>query len=234
MNSIDFPEFIIVGRSQREYAAIFALSEEELSTKRFLDIGGGVSSFLAETEGRFPNRHMAVDPLYANTVDQIRHQGFRDIETAAHQLQKHAADFCWDGHPFRSLDELKQERKQALEHFCTHFSAAPEHYLSASAKQIPLPDKCSDIVLISHLLFLYERQLGFADHLEILSEAIRLAQQEVRIFPVVDFTGKTSALLAPLRESLQQIFPVEFLIQEVDYHFMKGADAVLRIRRQPE
>ena len=90
-----------------------------------------------------------------------------------------------------------------------------------------MADRSFDLVLCSHLRFLYDHRLDLAFHTAALLEMLRVGL-EARIFPLLDLSGKPSALVAPVAERLRGIgFRVS--LEKVGYEFQKGGNHMLKI-----
>ena len=77
-------------------------------------------------------------------------------------------------------------------------------------------------------MFLYSDQLGLEFHLKAILELCRVAK-EVRIFPLLDLSHKTSAHLEPVLQGLVDA-GLKTSIETVDYEFQRGANQMLRIQ----
>ena len=105
---------------------------------------------------------------------------------------------------------------------------AEGRYLKAELPHLPFGDRCFDLALCSHFLFLYSRQLSQEFHRQALCELARVAG-EVRVFPLVDLAGGVSEHLVPLENELRSV-GYAWEILPVAYEFQKGADKLLRIQ----
>jgi SAM-dependent methyltransferase len=212
------------GRDAAEYEAFFGLRGLGAEL-RILDCGAGPSSFTAEmaAQGR---PAVAVDPLYrldASTIErQVAEAGrvMLDGLVAAHQR------FVWDhcGSP----EALIACRLATMRRFLCDYEAGRQEgrYLAAALPHLPFPDGSFDLVLCSHLLFLYDHRYDFAFHAAAIDEMLRVGR-EVRVFPLLDLGGQPSALLEGVTQRLRDRgLRVEIL--QVGYEFQKGGDRMLR------
>lgn len=206
------------GRSFAEYVSLFALTESDLS-RSILDCAGGPSSFNAEMHGR--GRHaISVDPIYAYSLEEIG----RRIELARDVLIRRAREnperFVWSYIP--SPQHLREMRMSAMQTFLADYAtdSARDRYRPQSLPNLLFADKQFELALCSHFLFLYSEQLDARFHVESVREMLRVAQ-EVRIFPVTDFSGKPSPHLKAVRSE----FSTELVT--VPYEFLRGANQTL-------
>ena len=102
-------------------------------------------------------------------------------------------------------------------------------YCAAQLPELPFIDQSFNLALCSHLLFLYSEQLPWRMPLDSIRELCRVAA-EVRVFPLVELTGRKSRHLATLLPGLEkQGYQVS--LEQVGYQFRKGADQLLKLRR---
>jgi len=213
------------GRDAAEYTAFLGLNDQRPES-RILDCGGGPSSFAAEMVGQ-GRLVVAVDPLYrldgpvierhvAETA-HIMHEGL----LAAHER------FVWD--LYGSPDELVARRLTTMRMFLADYDAGRQaaRYLDAALPQLPFADRSFDLVLCSHLLFLYDHRFDLAFHTAALLEMLRVGL-EARIFPLLDLSGKPSALVAPVAGRLRGI-GLRVSMERVGYEFQKGGNHMLKI-----
>lgn len=93
-------------------------------------------------------------------------------------LSTHA--YVWDffSHP---TDHLAK-RTTAARVFGDDVLARPSSYVAAALSRLPFRGRTFDLVLSSHLLFMYANRLDAQFHLEAAKKLIRVASGEVRIF----------------------------------------------------
>ena len=171
------------GRSAAEYEAFFALSDVAPSA-RILDCGGGPSSFAAEwsSNGRYV---VAADPMYRFSARNF----LADFDLTAAQMlvgmQKARERFKWDY--YGSPEDVVQRRRDVLTTFIADFQTATRsgRYVSAYLPELPFLSSSFDLVLCSHLLFLYSAEFDAETHLSFLRELLRVGR-EVRVFPLLD------------------------------------------------
>jgi SAM-dependent methyltransferase len=214
------------GRSAAEYEAFFALSDVTPSA-RVLDCGSGPASFSAEWNGngRFV---VAADPIYRLSGTEIA----ADFErTAARILEgTHRAydRFRWDY--YGSPEAVVERRRITLDNFVADFTASERsgHYVAARLPELPFPRDSFDLVLCSHLLFLYSAELDTNMHIASLREMLRVARA-VRVFPLLDMDGRPSKHLEVSVQALRASAQVELV--PVPFEFRHGDTRMLRLSR---
>ncbi|MGF1625795.1 MAG: class I SAM-dependent methyltransferase [Alphaproteobacteria bacterium] len=214
------------GRTAEEYEAFLDLADVRPQA-RVLDCGGGPSSFTAEwAEAGRPVA--AVDPLYVLDRTEIRAGFEAAVEPMRHGLEAARDRFVWSY--YRSPEQVIALRRTALERFCTDREAAPTgRYIHGALPALPFADDAFDLVLCSHLLFLYSDRLDRAFHVAGLREMLRVAP-EVRLFPLNDLDGAPSAHLEPVLAALAG--EVEAARVPVGFEFQQGARDMLRVTRR--
>jgi hypothetical protein len=212
------------GRNAAEYEAFFALSDVPASA-RVLDCASGPAAFASEwnARGRFV---VAADPVYRQSGDEIA----ADFEpTAARMLegQRKARDrFIWDH--YKSPENVVEMRRSTLKRFLADYQN-PERvgrYVAARLPDLPFSDNSFDLVLCSHMLFLYSAELSLELHLASLREMLRVGR-EVRVFPFLDMDGQRSAHLDACIRELSTIAQVE--LRPVPFAFRPGDSTMLRL-----
>ena len=214
------------GRNVEEYEAFFRLSEVSPSA-RILDCGGGPSSFAADwgKRGRFV---VAADPVYrcagieiASGFESTAKRMLEGMERARHR-------FKWDY--YGSPEKVVTRRRNALTTFVADFedSSRPGRYVSAQLPELPFPSDSFDLVLCSHLLFLYSNELDIQMHVDSLKEMLRVAP-EVRIFPLLDMDGQPSVHVNPSVAAVSTSAQAEVIA--VPFEFQRGGSNMLRLTR---
>ncbi|MCE5215315.1 MAG: class I SAM-dependent methyltransferase [Methanobacterium sp.] len=215
-----------LGRSYQEYMNMFSLKKDELDHMCILDCAGGASSF---TPYLLNNGYdcTAVDMLYGKSVEEIKDQCINDFHTLleVHSGMDHKVD--WDF--FSDPEDLVQQRITVYEEFIDSYAQYKgERYIQGVLPNLPLEDNSFNLVLSSHLLFLYEDRLGYGFHQDSLKEMLRVAADEVRIYPVSKLHGDSRSKFLPvLMDELSD--DTDFVMERVDYHFRKGSNEMLRI-----
>jgi hypothetical protein len=214
------------GRTFDEYRRMFALSDTDLS-RRILGCGDGPASFNAEATARGASV-VSVDPIYTFGKAELAKR-FEDVRAEVlRQAELNRAEFVWE--TFRSVADLGAERGRAMAGFLADFESGKRagRYVVGELPQLPLADDACDLALVSHLLFLYSRQLDLDFHRRAIAELLRVAS-EVRIFPLLQLGATPSPHLAPILEEFGCDHRVE--VVPVDYEFQRGGNRMLRIVR---
>ncbi|MFT3829228.1 MAG: hypothetical protein QM691_05915 [Opitutaceae bacterium] len=214
------------GRTFDEYRRMFALTEPDLAC-RIIGCGDGPASFNAEATKRGV-RVVSVDPIYAFRGEELA-QRFETVRAEVlRQTELNRHEFVWTH--FRTVEELGAERGRAMAGFLADFEAGKREgrYVIGELPQLPLADDAAELALVSHLLFLYSRQLDLNFHRRSLAELLRVAP-EVRVFPLQQLGATPSPHLMPLVAEFSRLHRVEVL--PVEYEFQRGSDCMLRIRR---
>jgi len=84
------------------------------------------------------------------------------------------------------------------------------------------------LALVSGFLFLYEDWLSYDFHRRTVLELLRIATQEIRIFPLVNLKGERSAFLDLLLRD-PGFSGCRITVERVGYEFLRGANEILRI-----
>jgi SAM-dependent methyltransferase len=211
------------GRSAREYEAFFDLAEVPRST-RVLDCGGGPSSFCAEWTRR-GRPVVAADPVYACGATEIG-AGFEQTAVQMVQGMKRAyARFLWTD--YASPEAVVEQRRAALRSFLQDFGGGGA-YVAAALPDLPFASNAFDLVLCSHLLFLYSEELSLAAHVAFLAEMLRVGH-EVHVFPLRDMNGHMSDHVESCLREMEGTAAAE--IVAVPYEFRVGDSSMLKLTR---
>jgi hypothetical protein len=214
------------GRSFEEYRHMFALGPDDFAAP-VLGCGDGPASFNAEAS-RLGARVISCDPIYRWDAGHIRDRIAATSEEVLSETRRNAHEFVWDS--IRSVEELAQIRKEAMEQFLADFSGHQRgrRYVAAELPRLPFRGAAFHLALCSHLLFLYSNQLGEAFHHAAVHELCRAAR-EVRIFPLVALGGQRSPYIHSTVDTLRKAGH-QVSIEKVPYEFQRGGDEMMRIR----
>jgi SAM-dependent methyltransferase len=207
---------------------MFALSDDDC-TGTILGCGDGPASFNAEATQR-GHRVVSCDPLYRFDAQTIQSRVEATYVRIMDETQRNADDFVWNAIP--SPEALGALRLQAMQEFLKDYESGRTHgrYVDAELPTLPFGPASFDLVVCSHLLFLYSTQLTHDFHLAALDELCRVAG-EVRVFPLVALSGMPSPYIEPVRIHLAAQ-GLEVSIEKVAYEFRRGADQMMRIRHR--
>ena len=223
--SFKLEDFLITGRTFGEYMAFFNLKTSELDGCKVLDCPSGASSFIAEAKAKGIDAK-GVDILYQYEREDIKSQGVKSIEMIyQNQDVFDKANMSFYG----SVANHRRFREEALRQFSEDYNR--QDYLFAQLPRLPFEDESFDMLLSSHLLFVYDDRLDYDFHQNSIKEMLRVSR-EVRIFPLVDYNNTRvdeEENFSPYVYQIVQKFGGEII--KVDFEFQKGANYMLRIIR---
>ncbi|MCJ8014279.1 class I SAM-dependent methyltransferase [Paenibacillus sp. KQZ6P-2] len=206
---------------------MFNLDERALSGRKILDCPGGACSFAAGA-----NKHgsdvIAADIVYYHDTEMLYRKGIGDIIHAMEHVETEKKRYLWT--EFQSVEELRTERIKALETCARDMRLHPERYIPVTLPVLPFEDGQFDMTLSAHFLFTYADRLDADFHLRTLRELFRVTRHEVRIFPLVDQSGRQPEHVDILI-CYARIQGWEPDIQAVPYHFQRNANHVLVLRK---
>jgi SAM-dependent methyltransferase len=217
---------IFIGRSYEEYLKFFHLNEECLKNKKVLDCAAGASSFTPHMNQKGYDT-VAVDILYHQDPDFLQKRCENHLNALVEALSQLEGHFVWSF--FQNLDQLREHRMKVCRDFSQDYPAGKgKKYIKASLISLPFKDNTFDLVLCSHLLFIYDHRLSYDFHLNSIKEMLRVASGELRIYPLVKSKGEKSPFLERIIKELQGTVEIE--IVKVDYEFRKGGDEMMRMK----
>lgn len=217
---------IFIGRSYQEYLKFFHLNEECLKNKKVLDCAAGASSFTPHMNRRGYDA-IAVDILYGKDPGFLQKRCENHLNALLEALSQLEGHFVWSF--FQDLDGLREHRMKVCGDFSQDYrDGKGERYIKASLTSLPFKENTFDLVLCSHLLFIYDHRLSYDFHLNSIKEMIRVASKELRIYPLVKSKGEKSPYLKKIMEDLRGTVKIE--IVKVDYEFRRGGDEMMRIK----
>lgn len=224
---LDLERIVFIGRTFEEYLRMFKLEREELAGRRILDCPSGACSFTAVAQ-QFGAAATAVDIAYSYSAEELEQKGLQDVEHVMFQLDKVQDNFRWDY--FKSIADLRVARMEALMASTHDRQQAPERYVPVTLPVLPFSDQAFDLTLSAHFLFMYGDRLDYDFHVRTLHELMRVTQEEIRIFPLVDLSCKRYEHLDCLMDYIvSQGWSAEEI--KVPYEFQRGANQMLRITR---
>lgn len=219
---------LITSRSYPEYLAMFGLNEEDLAGG-VADVSAGGSSFVAGCRERGLSA-LAVDPVYGRSRDELA-AAVRDAIDAGHAIiADHPDRFVWSY--YGDLEGHRVVRAESASRFLADIQAHPQRYVAGELPRLPLRTGAVRRVLCSHLLFTWSDLLDEAWHLTAMRELVRVADQEVRIFPLVTAgSGDAVPYLDEMLATLERQCGVRCRRQPVRYEFQRGGNTTLVIER---
>jgi SAM-dependent methyltransferase len=213
-------DYLISARSFDEYRAMFALTGNDLSGS-VLDCPGGASSFTA-LANQVGASAIAADPVYAQPRDSLVMLVMAEIQRGSAHTAAGADRYVWDF--YGDVGGHARLRRMSAVAFSRDLIAHPARYVDASLPGLPFPDGRFDLVLSSHFLFTYADRLDLEFHRAALHELHRVARREVRVFPLLEQSGRPiPALLAQLLATLD----IPHRIRRVGYEFQRGGNEML-------
>jgi hypothetical protein len=218
-------DIIVTARPFDEYVAMFGLHEGDLRGREVLDCPAGASGFAAGARARGADV-MAADPLYAGGHGALVARARSDTRHGNAYVRSAPATYAWGF--FEDADDHLARRMAAVDAFDADRRAHPDRYVAASLPRLPFADGRFDLVLSSHLLFVYPDHFTYAQHVAFARELARVGR-ETRIFPLVDTTTAPWPHLDRLRSDLSAS-GIASEVREVGYEFIRGGTEVLVLR----
>jgi hypothetical protein len=219
-------DIIVSSRPYDEYLAMFGLEERQVLSGAVLDCPGGAGPFAAAVRVR-GGEAVSADPAYALPRAEILAQSRAGLDHAMRYLEENRSSYVWTF--FSSLDDLRDRRLAALEEFAGDFTGPDPRYVVAALPSLPFDDGAFRLVLSAYLLFAYPDHLDEAAHERALRELVRVAREEVRLFPLID----TSYVRHPAVDDLRRRLAaggVDSEVRGIDYELQRGGNEVLILR----
>lgn len=220
-----------IGRTFNEYCRMFDLTPADLAGKRVLDCPAGACSFTADLNGNGGNG-TAADLLYGLEPDLLEEKCRRDMQRAMGAMTGVEELYNWDF--YTNVEGLTQKRREAYTGFIADYRKEYRHtggagrYVHAELPCLPFENNKFSLVLSAHFLFLYDDRFDYDFHLRSIRELLRVAAQEVRIFPLVGFGAKRSIHLDRIIEDVRaERYRVDMV--QIPFEFQKSANQMLRI-----
>ena len=225
---LDLERIVFIGRTFEEYMTMFSLSLEELEGKKVLDCPAGACSFTAISRQK-GLEVTACDSAYYHPDEALANKGKQDLEHAMESVEKAKAQYVFDY--FKNVADLTQHRTRALIDCAADMKQNPERYIPAILPSLPFENEQFDIILSAHFLFTYADRLDKTFHLDVIEELLRVAKDEIRIFPLVDLAGNRYEHLDKIVEMLKnQGHQVKEI--QVPYEFQRNANTMMKIRKK--
>ena len=208
---LNFENIAITGRIFEEYSAFFDLELEDLKSKKILDCPSGASSFVQtlKQNGIFAK---GVDIIYKFTKDEIEKQGIKTLEKIYQNtswMDAYKMDF------YKTKENHKKHREDALKGFLKDYNL--DDYIYCELPNLPFENKEFDLLLSSHLFFVYDDRLDYDFHKNSILEMLRVSK-EVRLFPLVDIQNSKaleeknfSPFVYKIMEELSKDFKCEII-----------------------
>ena len=229
--TFELSSFAFFGRTLAEYACFFSLDLASLRGRAVLDVAAGPASFAAEAN-RTGVCVVAVDPLYGCPPSTLA--AHVQLDYARTLAQMRAKPELLKFKSFASIDEAEADRRAAAAGFLGDYEDGflQGRYRGGALPALPFEAGSFDLVLCAHLLFIYQRTLGYAFHLAACRELVRVSGGEVRIHPVCGPDGRPYAELGRLCADLEKD-GIASQVVAVDYEFFVGSASMLILTRFP-
>lgn len=225
---LDLDRIIFIGRTYEEYLSMFRLTQEEIRSLRILDCPGGACSFTA-TANNQGGSVISADIAYGVSSEKLLHKGKQDIEHAIQQISKVRERYVWDY--FSDIKDLSKHRYEALETCTNDIQVHPECYIQTVLPRLPFQDNEFDLILSAHFLFMYSDRLTEEFQQATLTEFMRVARQEIRIYPITQMNGDRSPVVEPLIDyAKKRGWKAEII--SVPYEFQAGAVHMLSLTNE--
>jgi hypothetical protein len=173
---------------------------------------------------------MSADPIYAFDHYKLARKCEEDIEYSIKNLEKASHMIKW-GKPIDNLEHLRQARKSSYEMFLEDFKGNRWRYLDAQFPYTPFIVRDNFTVsLVSHLLFIYDNHINYDTHVSIIKEILRVTSKEIRIYPLINLSFKTSEFVGRIMKD--PLFAgVSFELRPTEYMLLSGADKMMVIKK---
>ena len=217
----------ITGRTFEEYSSFFDLKLEDLKRKKVLDCPSGASSFVQtlKQNGIFAK---GIDIIYEFSKDEIEKQGIKTLEKIYQNtswMDAYKMGF------YKTKENHKKYREDALKGFLEDYNL--DDYIYCELPNLPFENKEFDLLLSSHLFFVYDDRLDYDFHKNSILEMLRVSK-EVRLFPLVDIQNSKvleeknfSPFVYKIIEELSKDFKCEII--KTDFEFQVKANYYLKI-----
>ncbi|QLH77353.1 class I SAM-dependent methyltransferase [Halosimplex rubrum] len=216
-------DFLTIGRTFAEYRRMFDLGADDIAGRELLDCGGGAGAFTA-TAAELADSAVAVDPLFGRPAEGLEPELDDAIEYNVDQLREKRDLFVWDF--YGDVGTRGRYLRAAAERFLADYATHPDRYVAGALPDLPFDGDAVDLALVANLLFVYDDRLDREFHLAALRDLVRVAREEVRVFPLHSLDRTRSAFVEPVAESLRADgHTVE--CREVPYEFQPGATEML-------
>ncbi|MFX1390838.1 MAG: hypothetical protein ACFE9Z_12310 [Promethearchaeota archaeon] len=225
---INLDKVALIGRTFEEYEKIFRLSDFKSNNVKILDVGSGVSSFCAEASKKGMDV-IVMDPIYDYNASSLEVKCSKDLELIIKELNGVEHLYIWD--IFRSKDDLKKQREKAYKVFIKHYRENKSKlYISEKMPKTTFKSNQFDIIISSHLLFLYDHIFDYSFHKETINEMLRICSKEIRIFPLVNLYGRRSTFVQDFLND-PDFEDYKKSIERVDYEFIRGGNEFIKIMK---
>lgn len=216
---------LVSARSLDEYVAMFRLTDLDLGGS-VLDCPGGAASFTAEAR-RAGVAATAVDPMYAAEPRWLAEHAVDEAVRGNRHAASSVESFVWTF--FADVSDHLTKRTAAARAFGHDLIARPASYVAGALPMLPFRDRSFELVLSSHLLFMYADRLDGDFHAAAALELARVAQREVRIFPLIgDPRIDTGPIIDVVTDAVEAV-GCTTAVRSSSYEFQRGGYEMLII-----
>ena len=121
---------------------------------------------------------------------------------------------------YKNIENHKIHRQNALKLFNSDYNK--KRYFNYELPVLGFEDKSFDLLLSSHLLFVYDDRFSYEFHLNAIKEMLRVAKR-VQIFPLINFQNSNEEKelnLSPyVYRIMEELEDYSVVIEEVDFEF---------------
>lgn len=224
---LDIERVVFIGRTFEEYCDMFQLCDEDIQNKKILDCPAGACSFTAVANARGGDV-TACDVVYQFDGEALYEKGLQDVIHTMEHMEKAKDNYIWNY--FSSVEDLQKHRLEALQVCGADIKYNPEKYVYATLPKLPFQDEEFDMVLSAHFLFMYGDRFDYDFHVNTITELLRVAKEEIRIFPCIDLKGERYEFLDELIKNLRNR-GCEVAEVQVPYEFQKNGNTMLQIKK---
>ena len=238
---LNLDRVVFIGRTFSEYMWMFNLDPSYLKSLKILDCPSGASSFVAEATNDYGiDTVVGCDLLYSDdNIDDLERKGKKDLQYMVDRLSEVPQFYNWN--IYTSYQDLYNARNKSLERFISDYRLNTQlvksnirknnKYVKSKLPNLTFADNSFDLALSSNFLFYYHNMFDFSFHLDSILELLRVASQQVRIYPV----QKPDATLPQYLDNLLDLIKkrskknISFKIEKVKYEFRRGVNQMLLI-----
>ena len=172
---------------------------------------------------------ISIDPLYKFDSTAIYQRFEAVLDGIITQIENTPDYLVWSYH--KSPYGLRESRRITAQKFVHDYAQNREsgRYIEEQLPALPFEDGQFDLVLCSHLLFLYSDHFTLEFHIDSIREMLRVGN-EVRIFPLLTLALNRSSYIDPIIRSFTlDGFSVD--IVPVEYELQRGGNEMMTITK---
>jgi hypothetical protein len=231
-DSFEFDGVVFFGRRLDEYVKMFDLKTDAMVGRKILDCAAGPAAFAVQA-AELGISVVACDPMYELDSTTLRTWIDKDARMVGEKQAKTPQFFHHELEP-------TSRRREDMELFLADFEHGKSigRYVAGRLPNLPFADASFDFVLSGNLLFLYSdprsggmmegSPFDYAFHSRAIAELLRIARQEVRIYPLQGPNVKSHAYLSGIIAECQKA-GCKAEVVPVPQRDIIGAENMLRI-----